>query len=69
MVVITKRENYIHKKLKIIRRIKNNESKASISHRCGIPGGALHGRMKELNKFHLFVDSIENDIGLYRKKM
>jgi hypothetical protein len=47
MVVMTKRENYSH------RGIKNGESKASISHKCGIPVGALHSKMKELNKFNL----------------
>jgi hypothetical protein len=62
MVVMTKRENYSHGG------IKNDESKASLSHKCGSPEGTLHGRMKELHEFHLFVDTIENDIGLHRKK-
>jgi hypothetical protein len=65
----TKRKNYtIVEKLKIIERFMNGESKASLFCERGIPEGTIHGCMKEENKLRSFVDSIEDDIGLQRKK-
>jgi hypothetical protein len=57
---MTKNKNYtIIEKLKIIERVKNGESKASLFCECGIPEGTICGWMKEENKLRLFVDFIE----------
>jgi hypothetical protein len=58
----------VKKKLKIIERVKNGESKASLFREREIPEGTIRGWMKEGNKLHSFVYSIEDDAGLQRKK-
>jgi hypothetical protein len=67
-VMTTNITNYtIVEKLKIIERVKNGESKASLFRISGIPEGTIRGWMKEENKLRAFVDSIEVDVGLRRK--
>jgi hypothetical protein len=64
----TNRKNYkILEELKIVERFKNGKSKGSLFCKCGIPEGPVCSWMREEDKLHLFVDSIEDDIGLQRK--
>jgi hypothetical protein len=48
------------KKLKIIERVKNGKSKASLFLECGILEGTVHGWMQVKDKLGLFVDFIED---------
>jgi hypothetical protein len=67
---MTKRKYYtIVEKLKIIERVKNGESKVILFCKRGIPEGTIHSWMKEENKLHQSVDSIEDDVGLQRRKL
>jgi hypothetical protein len=49
----------LYEKFKIIERVKNGESKASLFRECGIEEGTIRGWIKEENKLRSFVDSIE----------
>jgi hypothetical protein len=55
-------------KLKNIEVVKNSKSKGTLFHKCGIQEGMIHGWMKEEEKLVMFVDFIEDDIALQRKK-
>ena len=58
-----KRKAYsVSDKLKIIDRVKNGESKASLSRECGIPEGTIRGWMKEEDKL---LCSIQTPLFIY----
>jgi transposase-like protein len=64
-----KRKNYsIEEKLKIIDKVRSGVSKASINRECGIPEGTIRGWMKEEEKLRAFVNTVETEVGLQRKK-
>jgi transposase-like protein len=66
---MTKIKNYTTvEKLKIIERVKNGKSKASLFCEHGVPEGTIRSWMKEENKLRSLVDSIEDGIGLQKKK-
>jgi hypothetical protein len=48
--------------------VKHSESKASLFWEFGVPEGTVHGWMKEEDKLQLFVDQVDDKIGLDRKK-
>jgi hypothetical protein len=67
--MMTRRKNFrIIKKLKIIKRVKNGKLKDRLFCECGILEGTVCCWLKEENKLHSFVDSIEDNIGLQRKE-
>lgn len=64
-----KRKAYtVGEKLKIIDRVKSGETKANLSRVYGVPEGTIRGWMKEEDKLRNFVNTVESEIGLQRKK-
>jgi hypothetical protein len=55
-------------KLKVIETVQNAESKFNLFCKCGIPEGIICSWMKEEVQLHLFLYSLEDDIGPRRKK-
>ena len=42
--------------------------KVAIIHETGIPEGTIRGWMKEEEKLHTFMASVESNVGLQKKK-
>ncbi|XP_069687968.1 tigger transposable element derived 5-like [Periplaneta americana] len=66
---MSKRKSYsVKEKLAVIARIKNGESKSSIKKQCGIPEGTLRGWLDDEAKLLSFVNRVEDEVGLCRKR-
>lgn len=67
---MNKRKAYSMKeKLEIINKVKNGISKASISKDFGIPEGTIRGWIAEESKLNSFVNKLDEDATLNRKKI
>jgi hypothetical protein len=58
----------IDEKLKIIDRIKMGCTKAELSREYNIPESTLRGWVKDEDKLKKFVDKVDTDTGLSRKR-
>ena len=48
--------------------MKRGKTKASLSRVCGVPEGTIWGWMKEEDKLRNFINTVDSEIGLQRKK-
>lgn len=58
----------IKQKLELIERVRKGESKAKIGREFGIPESTLRGWCKEEDKLREFVQDLDDDAGLQRKR-
>lgn len=66
---MSRRKAYsLKEKIEIINKVKGGVSKASISREYGIPQGTVKGWFTEEAKLNSFVDKLDGDTGLTRKK-
>lgn len=66
---MNKRKAYsVKEKLDIINKVKSGVSKANIRREYGIPEGTVRGWMAEETKLNSFVDKLDQETGLTRKK-
>ena len=54
----------VREKLVVVARVQNGESQANVSHDNGVPQSTIRGWLKDEQKLHDFVDTVDSTDGM-----